>query len=147
MDPFYHYDYPLNYDDDEEKIMATLRAKLIAGTDKRMMSDRPIGCLVSGGVDSSLVAALVARHYSPGNLHTFTVGLDTGASDRAAIAEALRGVSFESPRGPAEIDAATNNIVQDVYIYETVKEGEGLTQKVLGKVESVRDEPNGCALN
>ena len=42
--------------------------------------------------------------------------IDSGASDRASIAEALRGLTFDSPRGPVEIDAATNNIVQDVYI-------------------------------
>lgn len=73
--------------------------------------------------------------------------IDSGASDRASIAEALRGLTFDSPRGPVEIDAATNNIVQDVYIYETVKEGDGLTQKVPGKIEAVRDEPNGCQLD
>jgi len=80
---FYQYEYPVLQDDDEDRIMATLKAKLIAGVDKRMMSDRPIGCLVSGGVDSSLIAALVARHFPRGTLHTFNVGLDTGASDRA----------------------------------------------------------------
>ena len=70
--------------------------------------------------------------------------IDSGASDRESIAKALRGLKFDSPRGPVEIDAATNNIVHDVYIYETVKEGDGLTQKILGTIEAVRDEPHGC---
>lgn len=73
--------------------------------------------------------------------------VDSGASDRASIAKALRGLKFDSPRGPVEIDAATNNIVHDVYIYETVKEGEGLTQKILGTIKAVRDEPAGCELD
>ena len=73
--------------------------------------------------------------------------IDSGASDRASIAKALRGLKFDSPRGPVEIDAATNNIVHDVYIYETVKEGDGLTQKILGTIEAVRDEPHGCQLD
>ena len=73
--------------------------------------------------------------------------IDSGASDRASIAKALRGLKFDSPRGPVEIDAATNNIVHDVYIYETVKEGDGLTQKILGTIKAVRDEPNGCELD
>ncbi|MEQ8895593.1 MAG: ABC transporter substrate-binding protein [Roseovarius sp.] len=73
--------------------------------------------------------------------------VDSGASDRASIAKALRGLKFDSPRGAVEIDAATNNIVHDVYIYETVKEGDGLTQKILGTIKAVRDEPHGCQLD
>jgi asparagine synthase (glutamine-hydrolysing) len=79
--PFYQYDYPQATDQDERYWMAVIRERLIEAVDKRLMSDRPLGCLVSGGVDSSLVAALVARHYPEGQLHTFTVGLETGASD------------------------------------------------------------------
>lgn len=75
------------------------------------------------------------------------VAIDSGATDRASIAEALRKVKFESPRGPVEIDPATNNIVQNVYVYDTVKGDDGLTQQVIGVIESVRDEPNGCELN
>lgn len=73
--------------------------------------------------------------------------VDTGASDRASIAAALRAVQFESPRGPFEIDTATNNVVQNIYVYDTVKDGDGLTQQVIGTIEGVRDEPNGCTLN
>lgn len=38
-------------------------------------SDVPVGVALSGGLDSSLVAALAAR-YSPQTLHTFTVGYE-----------------------------------------------------------------------
>jgi branched-chain amino acid transport system substrate-binding protein len=72
--------------------------------------------------------------------------VDSGATDRASLAQALRRVKFESPRGPVEIDPATDNIVQNIYIYETVKDGDALTQKVLATVDAVRDAPNGCTL-
>ena len=66
----------------EAEAISGIRERLFAAVDKRMMSDRPIGCLVSGGVDSSLIAAMVAKHYDSDTLHTFNVGLKVGASDR-----------------------------------------------------------------
>jgi branched-chain amino acid transport system substrate-binding protein len=69
-----------------------------------------------------------------------------GATDRASITEALNKVRYNGPRGPLEIDPATNNIVQNVYIYDIVDNGGALSQKVLKTVEAVRDEPNGCAM-
>lgn len=56
-----------------------LRVALTAAVKKRMMSDRPIGCLLSGGLDSSLIAALVAR-FSSTPIHTFSIGMP-GSTD------------------------------------------------------------------
>jgi len=41
---------------------------------KRLCSDRPIGCLLSGGLDSSLVASILAKKLPRGSLKTFSVG-------------------------------------------------------------------------
>ena len=46
---------------------------------KRLYSERPLGCLLSGGLDSSIVSA-VASKYSDHPLRTFTIGLE-GATD------------------------------------------------------------------
>jgi branched-chain amino acid transport system substrate-binding protein len=73
--------------------------------------------------------------------------VNAGATDRESIKEALRDVQYTGPRGPLEIDPATNNIVQNVYIYDIVEGEDGkLTQELLDTVEAVRDEPNGCEL-
>jgi branched-chain amino acid transport system substrate-binding protein len=72
--------------------------------------------------------------------------IKSGAKDRASIAAAVPKVKYTGPRGPLQIDPATNNIVQNIYIYETVEGAGGLTQKVLGTVKDVKDEPNGCAM-
>lgn len=49
-------------------------ARLVEGAvRRRMVADVPIGALLSGGVDSSVVAALMARH-SEEPIHTFSIG-------------------------------------------------------------------------
>lgn len=47
---------------------------------KRLMSDREVCCLLSGGLDSSLVAGLVSQHFPPYTLRTFSIGLK-GSTD------------------------------------------------------------------
>lgn len=71
-----------------------------------------------------------------------------GANDRAALADALRNVSFAGPRGETSIDPATNNIVQPIYVYESVAaaDGTGMTQKVVAQLDREQDPANGCTL-
>ena len=72
--------------------------------------------------------------------------LETGATGRAAIAKALPKVAYTGPRGPLQIDPATNNIVQNVYIFETIKLDAGMSYRLLDTREQVRDAPNGCVM-
>ncbi len=70
--------------------------------------------------------------------------IKSGAKGRDALAAALTKVSYTGPRGPLKIDPATNNIVQNIYIFETVRDGDGVTQKIVGTIRDVADAPNGC---
>ena len=70
----------------------------------------------------------------------------TGASDRESLAAALRQVSFEGPRGKLSIDPATNNLVQPIYVYQTVAGEGGLTQQVLAQLPAEADPVNGCSM-
>ena len=54
----------------------------------RLESDVPLGCFLSGGVDSSLVAALAQESLSR-RLETYTVGFDHGTTSEAAHARAV----------------------------------------------------------
>lgn len=50
--------------------------KLKKAVQKRMMSDRPVCALLSGGLDSTVVCEIVSNEYDdPSKLHTFAVGL------------------------------------------------------------------------
>ncbi len=63
-----------------DAITANIRAKLVRGVEKRLDSDAPVGFLLSGGLDSSLVCAIAARMEKK-PLRTFSIGMDKDAID------------------------------------------------------------------
>ena len=66
--------------DDTEKVCRTIREKLISGIEKRLDADAPLGFLLSGGLDSSLVCAVAAKLLKK-TIRTFAVGMDKDAID------------------------------------------------------------------
>jgi branched-chain amino acid transport system substrate-binding protein len=44
-----------------------------------------------------------------------------GNPDGAGLVEAMKGASWESPRGPIAIDPATRDIVQNIYMRKVEK--------------------------
>lgn len=54
----------------------------------QLLADVPVGCFLSGGVDSSLVAAIAQEHTSR-PLQTFTIGFDEAGYDEAPFARAV----------------------------------------------------------
>jgi len=66
--------------DDLETVCKNIRTKLIAGVDKRLDADAPLGFLLSGGLDSSLVCAISSVVLGK-KIRTFAIGMDTDAID------------------------------------------------------------------
>nr|XP_018901104.1 PREDICTED: asparagine synthetase [glutamine-hydrolyzing] [Bemisia tabaci] len=60
-------------------ISANIQTLLTAAVEKRLMADRRIGCLLSGGLDSSLIAALLVKLTKKANLpykiQSFAIGM------------------------------------------------------------------------
>jgi asparagine synthase (glutamine-hydrolysing) len=68
-----------------EELVAETGRLLERSVESRLISDVPLGVFLSGGVDSTLIAALAARA-SRKPIKTYTVGYDTGAVSETAQA-------------------------------------------------------------
>jgi asparagine synthase (glutamine-hydrolysing) len=67
-------------DDDEAELVEELRARLRDSVRAHLVSDVPVGVLLSGGVDSALLAALAAEE-STEPLRTFSIGFEERSFD------------------------------------------------------------------
>ena len=66
--------------DNIDNVLNTIHDLFCAAVKKRVeTTDRPVACLLSGGLDSSIVASLVCKYYS-NQLETYSIGLE-GSED------------------------------------------------------------------
>ncbi len=65
---------------DLNEIYSSIHDHLVKAVQKRLDSDAPVGFLLSGGLDSSLVCAIAAKQ-SKRPIKTFAVGIDTNPID------------------------------------------------------------------
>ena len=66
--------------DNLNTIFTNIRTKLISAVEKRLHADAPIGYLLSGGLDSSLVCSIAQRMIKD-PIKTFAIGMDTDPID------------------------------------------------------------------
>src|SRR5438067_9877886 len=71
--------------DDEAELVEELRARLRDSVRAHLLADVPVGVLLSGGVDSAVLAALAAQETSDA-VHTFTIGFRERSFDERAHA-------------------------------------------------------------
>jgi asparagine synthase (glutamine-hydrolysing) len=72
-------------DADEAELVEELRARLRDSVKAHLLADVPVGVLLSGGVDSAVLAALAAQETSDA-VHTFTIGFEERSFDERADA-------------------------------------------------------------
>ena len=77
-----------------DEICRNIHDKLIAGIEKRLDSDAPIGFLLSGGLDSSLVCAVSAKLLKK-PIRTFAIGMSEDAIDLKYAKEVAEYIGSE----------------------------------------------------
>ncbi|WP_456277753.1 asparagine synthase (glutamine-hydrolyzing) [Bacillus sp. AK128] len=70
---------------DETRLLRKVRDTVFQSVEKHMISDVPVGSFLSGGIDSTIIAA-VAKEFSP-NLRTFSIGFENEGYNEIDVAQ------------------------------------------------------------
>ena len=88
-DVYDFYNQPISYDKlDENAILEELEKLLVSSFKYRLVSDVPVGIFLSGGLDSSLITALLQKN-STEKLKTYTIGFYENEENEAPYAKKI----------------------------------------------------------
>lgn len=117
----YHYHKPEDLSAiSEDNLLEGIRSTLSQAVKKRMMAEREIGCLLSGGLDSSLITALVIQ-YCDGKLKTFSIGM-LGSIDleyAQTVADHLRTDHHQIQISEQKFLNAIDTVIYNIESYDT----------------------------
>jgi asparagine synthase (glutamine-hydrolysing) len=114
-----------NFNDERNFYKSMIRGTLINAVKKRLMSDRPIACLLSGGLDSSLITSIVVELQKDlpikTKLETYSIGLK-GSTDleyAKKVADNLRTNHTEIVVTEDDFFDAIPEVVEKIESYDT----------------------------
>lgn len=118
----------------EENAAAALKYALTESVKKRMLSDRPIGALLSGGLDSSIIVSILARE-SKTRVRTFSIGLKDSPDLKWArvVANYLNTDHTEVVITKKEYLDAIPKVIYDLESYDTTTVRASVGNWLIGK--------------
>ena len=122
-----------------------IRVALTVAVKKRMMMERPVAVLLSGGLDSSLVASLVARELKEAGrpaLKTFSIGM-AGSSDlfhAKMVADWIGSDHTEIVVTPEEMFGAISSVIYHIESYDTTTVRASVGNWLVSKAVKERSE-------
>jgi len=137
-DRYHHVSHvKLPYFNDRNIAKQALQTALVSAVKKRLLSDRPIGSLLSGGLDSSLIAAIAAREL--GNegkkLTTFSIGMP-GSTDleyAQKVADHIGSIHHTILVKPEDFLAAIPHVVRAAETYDITSVRASVGNYLVGK--------------
>ena len=103
-----------------EEIQENIHDKLVSAVKKRLNSDAPLGFLLSGGLDSSLVCA-IAQKFTTTPIKTFSIGMDTDPIDlkyAKQVADYLGTDHTEVTITKEDVIAALDSVIYAIESYD-----------------------------
>ena len=119
----------------EEEALYNIERYFSEAVKKRVdTTDRPIACLLSGGLDSSLVTALVNKFY-PGKLETYSIGLPGSEDCKYAkiVADHLGTNHTQITMTEQEFFDAIPNVIENIESYDTTTVRASVGNYLIGK--------------
>lgn len=100
-------------------------------------TDRPVACLLSGGLDSSLIASLVANYFSKldKRIETFSIGLEGSEDIKYArqVADYIGSIHTEIIVTEKEMFEAIPEVIKAIESYDTTTVRASIGNYLLGK--------------
>lgn len=114
-----------------------LNEALTKAVKKRLLSDRPIGALLSGGLDSSLVCAIAAKELAKNGqkLNTFSIGMpgSTDLSYAKQVADYIGSVHHEIVVKPEDFLNAIPQVIKAIESYDITSVRASVGNWLIGK--------------
>lgn len=106
----------------EEVALSNIRVNLINAVKKRVNNtERQIACLLSGGLDSSIITSIVSHFHGSENLHTWSIGMKGSEDLKYAkkVADFLGTNHHTIELGVNEFIDAIEEVIKTIESYDT----------------------------
>lgn len=118
---YFYYDSNKPSSDNENEILENVKTFLTKAVVKRLMSEREIGCLLSGGLDSSLIASIVSKNHIGGKLNTFSIGIEGSVDLQYAqvVAKFIQSNHHSIQISEKDFLGAIETVIYNIESYDT----------------------------
>lgn len=106
------------HNDTHEQIYHGIKERLVEGVKKRLQADAPVGFLLSGGLDSSLVCSIAQKH-SDTPIRTFAIGMSEDAIDLKYAKEVADYIGSDHTEVIITREDAIGSLREVIYHLET----------------------------
>lgn len=135
---YYKRRWPINYDNNNlDLILKNIRISLKRSVKQMVVSDRPIGALLSGGLDSSLIVSIAAKYLKKigKRLNTFSIGMP-GSTDREYAVEVSKFCDTDHTHielATEDFLGAIDEVIEKIETYDITTIRASVGQYLVGK--------------